>query len=204
MEHIRLFRNEWLERLTQISFSGFVAIWCMVLSLMVWTNWGIVDVVPAVLLVVAGFLTWLPFEYAMHRGLFHWESQSPMIRKLVFLMHENHHASPNDRMRNLMPPVVSLPIAAAIWLGSVALLGPAAAWAALGFVIGYVVYDIAHYACHQWPMKSRFGMMFKRHHMRHHHVTPHGNFAITALFLDRMLRTRIASAQARREVQKTP
>jgi sterol desaturase/sphingolipid hydroxylase (fatty acid hydroxylase superfamily) len=43
--------------------------------------------------------------------------------------------------------------------------------------------------------------MFKRHHMRHHYVNEDTNFAISALFWDRVFGSRIRSVK-REEVQE--
>jgi len=99
---------------------------------------------------------------------------------------------PNDPLRNLMPPIVSLPVAGLVWAALVTLAGPAGNWLFLGWISGYVAYDLVHYACHQWPMKGRLARMLKTHHMRHHHLHEDGNYAITGMMWDRLFRTRIA------------
>lgn len=163
------------------------------LPFIAWMGWNTASPLHAIGLVIAGFVGWSLFEYAMHRYLFHWTVQWAPARWLVYLAHGNHHDDPNDGMRNLMPPAVSLPIAGVIWLALVAAIGPAGTWAFLGFMIGYVSYDVVHYGCHQWAMHSRIGQAFKRHHMRHHHISESGNYAITALFWDRAFGTQITS-----------
>lgn len=144
-------------------------------------------------LISAGVLVWSLFEYAMHRYLFHLESDVPVLRWFVYLIHGNHHASPNDPLRGLMPLPVSLGVGSLVWMASVALLGTSGTWLFLGFMSGYVFYDAIHFACHQWPMRGKIGKMFKRHHMRHHYVDEGGNFAISALFWDRVFGSRIRS-----------
>ena len=196
-QQIRLFRNEQLERLTVISPRGFATIWCALLPFIAWVGWGSAGVLPAIALFFAGIAVWTVFEYVMHRYLFHWKSDAALVQKFVFLMHGNHHADPNDGLRNLMPPIVSNPIASAVWGVLVLLLGSPGTWVFLGFMTGYVTYDITHYACHQWPMKGRLAFMLKRHHMRHHHVGQHGNYAITALFWDRVFGSLIRSVKPR-------
>ena len=192
---IRLFQNELLERFTRISLAGFAATWCILLPLVAWTGWGSAPLPVAAGLCAAGFGSWFIFEYAMHRYLFHWKPRHTMLARSVFIMHGNHHVDANDPMRCLMPPIASIPIALVVWSLFALLIGPSGTWAFLGFMLGYVVYDVTHYACHQWPMKGRFGMVLKRHHMRHHHIDEAGNYAITALVLDRVFRTRITSAK---------
>ena len=196
---IKLFENRWLEKLTVISAPGFMALWTMGLPLIAWRAWlatgqatQTAGILEAVLTCFAGILLWTLTEYALHRFLFHWEPASAVMEQFVFVMHGNHHDVPNDPLRNLMPPIVSLPVAGLVWAALVTLAGPAGNWLFLGWISGYVAYDLVHYACHQWPMKGRLARMLKTHHMRHHHLHEDGNYAITGMMWDRLFRTRIA------------
>ncbi len=189
---VKLFQNEWLELFTKISLKGFLMVWLLGLPLSVVVGWnGELGPIEAFGLVVAGFLVWLPVEYGLHRHMFHWKSKHAAVQRFVFIMHGNHHVSPNDPLRNLMPPMVSVPIGAALWTMAVFPLGPWGIWAYLGFGIGYVAYDLTHYACHQLPMNGRLGKALKRHHMRHHYVNDAANYAITAPLFDGLFGTQI-------------
>lgn len=190
---IRLFKNERLERLTLISPRLFAVAWAILLPLFLMAAWGTAAPLYAVALLAGGLLFWSLFEYAMHRFLFHLDSNQRVIRWLVFLIHGNHHDNPNDPMRGMMPLGVSLPVAALVWATCVALIGAPGTWLFLGWISGYVLYDGLHFACHQWPMRGRLGSALKRHHMRHHHVDDGGNFAISAIFWDRVFGSRITS-----------
>ncbi|MEI6418779.1 MAG: sterol desaturase family protein [Sphingomonadales bacterium] len=167
----------------------FIALWAVGLPLIGWAAWGTASAGTAVLLFMAGVVLWTFTEYALHRFVFHWQPGAAPLAQLVFIVHGNHHAVPNDRLRNLMPPIVSLPLGGLIWLAMLALAGPAGSCLFLGFMTGYVGYDLVHYACHQWPMKGRMARMLKTHHMRHHHLHETGNFAITGMMWDRLFRT---------------
>lgn len=193
---ITLFRNRWLERLTVISAPAFLLLWGVLLPLIGWQAMAATpaaqrDPLPLAGLLVLGAGLWTLTEYGLHRFVFHWEPRSPLLRQLVFIMHGNHHEQPNDPLRNLMPPVVSLPVGGLIWLAMLGLAGPAGHWLFLGFIAGYVGYDLVHYGCHQWPMRGRMARLLKTHHMRHHHLRAHGNYAITGMIWDRLLRTRL-------------
>lgn len=192
-QRIRLFKSERLEKLTLISPRTFAVSWAVMLPLIALAGWGSASVISALALVAAGLVVWTLFEYAMHRYLFHLDGKAPLVRWLVFLIHGNHHASPNDPMRGLMPLPVSVTVGALVWAACFALMGKAGTWAFLGFMTGYVIYDAVHYACHQFPMRGPIGAAFKRHHMRHHYVDEEGNFAISAIFWDRVFGSRIRS-----------
>lgn len=190
-QRIRLFENERLERLTLISPRTFALGWGVILLLIAWTVWGSVNPYEGFCLFFGGLLVWTLFEYAMHRYLFHLDVDQRAMKWFVYLIHGNHHDSPNDPTRSLMPLVVSLPIALLGWGGCVALLGAAGACLFLGFATGYVIYDAVHYACHQWAMGGKLGSALKRHHMRHHYVDERGNFAISAILWDRVFGSKI-------------
>ena len=192
---LKLFENRWLEKLTVISAPGFIALWAVGLPLITWRAWSVTGstfgLAALLSLAAVGLLLWTLTEYALHRFVFHWEPASALLEQFVFVMHGNHHDVPNDPLRNLMPPIVSLPVGGLVWAGLVALAGPAGNGLFLGWMGGYVAYDLVHYACHQWPMKGRLARMLKTHHMRHHHLHEEGNYAITGMMWDRLFQTRI-------------
>jgi sterol desaturase/sphingolipid hydroxylase (fatty acid hydroxylase superfamily) len=191
-DRLRLFRNPWLEKLTVISLGAFLAVWAVLLPGIAVTGFHVAPTVWAVPLVVVGMIVWTLTEYALHRFVFHFEPRSPMLRQAIFVIHANHHADANDPLRNLMPPIVSIPVGLAVWALSVWVLGAQGTWFLFGFMTGYVIYDLVHFACHQFPMKGRIARMLKTHHMRHHHFKVEGNFAITGMIWDRIFSTRIS------------
>lgn len=188
---IRLFQSEALEKLTLIPPAAFIGVWVLVLSFAVWKAFGSVDALTGLGLFSAGLAVWTLVEYALHRYVFHWATSRYLFESLIFIIHGNHHENPEDPLRNLMPPIVSLPIAAAIWWGLGATFGNAGAWFSIGFFVGYVLYDLVHYACHQVSFGGRFASALKRHHLRHHYVDHGRNFAITAIFWDRVFGSKL-------------
>ena len=194
---LRLFESRWLESLTVISAPMFILLWSITLPFIAWVAWSMAGTGRSMLLLPVGVLVWTIVEYTLHRFVFHWAAGSTLGKQFVFIMHGNHHEAPNDPLRNLMPPIVSLPLAAMIWGAMVSLLGPGGNWLFMGFMIGYVAYDLVHYACHQWPMRGRVGRALKLHHMRHHHLNHSGNYAITGMIWDRIFRTRLVRGTQR-------
>lgn len=171
----------------------FAIFWSLALPAIAWAGWGSVSVWTGLALVAAGLGLWTLFEYAMHRYLFHLRSNLAPVRALIFLMHGNHHDDPNDPLRGLMPLPASLPIAGLVWLTLYLLAGAPGTWIFLGFMTGYVLYDAIHFACHQSAMTGPVGAMLKRHHMRHHFVDHDRNFAITAIWWDRVFGSQITT-----------
>lgn len=196
-QRIRLFKSERLEKFTMISPRTFAVSWAILLPLIAWVGCHFTRPLESPLqtlgLIAGGLLVWTLFEYAMHRYLFHLESSVPAVRGVVFLMHGNHHDCPNDPMRGLMPLPVSIAVGLIMWAVFAALLGAHGTWPLLGFECGYVLYDGLHYRCHQFPMRGKLGQALKRHHMRHHYVDTDGNYAISAIFWDRVFGSRITS-----------
>lgn len=195
-KRLKLFENRWLEKLTVVSVGWFVAIWSLVLPATAYAAWGSASFAGAVALLLVGWLIWSLLEYVAHRKLFHWESRNPLIKQFCFVLHGNHHIQPSDKLRNLMPPIVSIPVASVIGVTMHAIFGEWAGWIFVGFLIGYVSYDLTHYACHHWPMRGALGQRLKRHHMRHHFIADHGNFGVTALFWDRVFGTSLDTVRS--------
>ena len=77
-----------------------------------------------------------------------------------------------------MPFPVSIPMALVfLWL-----IHPGAGCAAeshqwvnpmtAGFMAGYLVYDLTHYATHHFTMRNGYARYIKRYHMAHHYKSP--------------------------------
>src|SRR5690242_1035124 len=64
---------------------------------------------------IAGMFSWTLFEYLMHRFAFHFVADSPRARRIIYVMHSNHHEYPRDKERLFMPPVPSLIIASIVF-----------------------------------------------------------------------------------------
>lgn len=192
---LRLFQNPLLERLTVVSVRAFVGMWAVILPAIAAVGLAAAPTLWAIPLVLAGWAVWTLTEYALHRYVFHFDPRSPLLKQAIFVIHANHHADPNDALRNLMPPIVSVPVGGAVWGLSLLTMGAQGTWFLLGFMLGYVVYDMVHFACHQRPMKGPFTRMLKSHHMRHHHLKVEGNYAITGMIWDRIFSTRISSVR---------
>lgn len=190
-KRLRLFENRWLEKLTVISVGWFVAVWSVALCGLAFLAWGSAPAIAVVPLVIAGWLIFSLVEYTAHRYLFHWAAHGDTMKKVVFVMHGNHHIQPTDKLRSLMPPIVSFPIVAAFAVLLNAVFGQTGDWILVGFVLGYVAYDIVHYGSHHWPMRGRLGQQLKRHHMLHHFALEEGNYAVTALLWDRVFGTSV-------------
>jgi dihydroceramide fatty acyl 2-hydroxylase len=141
-------------------------------------------------LVLAGYVFWTLTEYWMHRLIFHFEPEEGIGARLHWIIHGVHHDHPNDPMRLVMPPSVSVPLAlvflAVFWL----VLGSDAAPAfGAGFLAGYLFYDMTHYHVHHHKPRTRLGRRLRELHMRHHFQDDTTGFGISAPWWDVVFRT---------------
>jgi dihydroceramide fatty acyl 2-hydroxylase len=141
-------------------------------------------------LVVAGWLFWTLSEYWIHRLVFHFEPESGPGARFHWIIHGVHHDHPNDPLRLVMPPSVSVPLAAAFYVLFVLVMGTAAGSVfASGFLLGYLVYDMTHYYLHHFRPTARVGKLMRELHMRHHFQDDTRGFGISAPFWDYVFRT---------------
>src|ERR1700759_4594438 len=128
-----------------------------------------VSALLALALVIAGYALWTLFEYWLHRIVFHFEPEQGIGARLHWIIHGVHHDHPNDPMRLVMPPSLSVPLAALFVYGFSLVLGsPAFLPFAAGFLSGYLFYDMLHYHVHHHRPKTALGKRLRELHMRHH------------------------------------
>ncbi|HWC48081.1 MAG TPA: sterol desaturase family protein [Solirubrobacterales bacterium] len=141
------------------------------------------------LLTLAGVAVWTLTEYWLHRLVFHWEPDNAFGRRMHFIIHGVHHDHPNDKLRLVMPPSVSIPLAALFFLGFWALLGDAAFPVFAGFIAGYLGYDYTHYYVHHFVPKTDFGKRLREHHMRHHFQDHSYGYGVSSPIWDHVFHT---------------
>jgi sterol desaturase/sphingolipid hydroxylase (fatty acid hydroxylase superfamily) len=201
-EPIRLFKSDFLEFFTHISPVAVVIIWLpialyflaqAVMQHAPGASWAYI---PAAFL--AGIAVWTLTEYLMHRFVFHFEPSSPEMQRVFFLFHGVHHAQPQCKTRLVMPPIVSIPLALAFYglfyVVLVKLIG-APEWLApmfSGFAVGYLLYDLTHYATHHFPMRWGPLKYLKRYHMMHHYKTPDQRYGVSSPLWDIVFGTKPA------------
>jgi sterol desaturase/sphingolipid hydroxylase (fatty acid hydroxylase superfamily) len=152
----------------------------------------------AALGVFVGYFLWTLSEYWIHRSVFHLEPEDGVGARLHWIIHGVHHDHPNDPMRLVMPPVVSVPLAAAFCGVFIAVFGTPLAWAVTaGFFAGYLLYDMLHFALHHARPKSRVGKRLRELHMRHHFEDDERGFAVSAPWWDVIFGTQPAKSHTR-------
>src|SRR3954451_11911101 len=112
-----MFESQLLDRFTRVHPSVPPLIFGTIIALMLITGLGRMSAVQGVLLVAAGYVFWTLFEYWLHRVVFHFEPEAGVGARLHWMIHGVHHDHPNDPLRLVMPPSVSLPLGALmVWL----------------------------------------------------------------------------------------
>jgi sterol desaturase/sphingolipid hydroxylase (fatty acid hydroxylase superfamily) len=141
-------------------------------------------------LFVIGFTLWSIYEYLIHRFVFHYEPKTEFGKKALFTFHGVHHDYPNDSLRLVMPPVVSIPLFFVMFLVFQLLIGYGLHFAIYsGFVLGYLFYDVGHYALHHFNFKNKYLQELKKHHLLHHYKDEHHGFGVSMPFWDKIFRT---------------
>jgi len=162
------------------------------------TAWSLSNVsLPATIgLTIGGYALWTLFEYWLHRIVFHFEPEDGFGARLHWIIHGVHHEHPNDPLRLVMPPAVSIPLGAAVFgLLYLAFGSGYAPGLGAGFFAGYLAYDMLHYYVHHFTPRGRLGRMLRERHMRHHFQDETRGFGISAPYWDEVFRT---SSRARR------
>ncbi|MHB1537755.1 MAG: sterol desaturase family protein [Solirubrobacteraceae bacterium] len=154
--------------------------------------WGLakVSIGISVALFAIGYFIWSLFEYWLHRLVFHFEPEDGVGARLHWMIHGIHHDHPNDPMRLVMPPAVSVPLAALVFVILYFAAGSAyAPGLAAGFYAGYLAYDILHYWLHHSVPSGPIGRALRERHMRHHFQDDARGFGISAPYWDDVFRT---------------
>jgi dihydroceramide fatty acyl 2-hydroxylase len=195
----RLFRNPLLDRLSRVHPMLPPVLYLPVILGLLYVSRRFVFVGTMVAEFVGGYVLWTVIEYFGHRFLFHHRFASPPGRWAQFLMHGVHHDHPNDPLRLVMPPLMSVPIMAAAWAVLRITLGPKACLPALaGFIAGYLGYDMLHYHLHHRQPKTRIGRLLRFRHMTHHFRDDASFFSVSAPWWDHIFGTQSRISNVKR------
>ena len=189
-ETIRMFDNDILHALSKVHFSVPLFIFIPVIGYSLYlgfnspelTYWGI----GALFLV--GIFIWTITEYTMHRFVFHFTPTSALGEKIHFLFHGVHHDYPNDSYRLVLPPAVSIPLASGFYfLFDYLITGDTLYPFFAGFILGYLIYDMLHYAIHHVEYEGKIWKTLKSHHLKHHYVDDTKGFGVSSPIWDALV-----------------
>jgi dihydroceramide fatty acyl 2-hydroxylase len=191
-ETVRLFHSDVLEGLSRVHPFIPAMLWTPILTWLFWRSFAIHHLHGGVVCALAagGLLVWSFTEYAIHRFVFHLAPSSPGYKRLQFVIHGVHHEHPDDPWRLLMPPAPAAAVAGILYGLFRMVLGPS--WGDpffASFLVGYLAYDYTHLYLHVGSPRTRLGRYLRRHHMRHHFVTPDARWGVTSPLWDWVFRT---------------
>lgn len=170
-ERVRIFKSDFLERLTLVRWQTIFKFWIpVIILLIVYGNIkNSLSIELNLSLIFSGIFTWTLAEYLIHRYPFHWSPKHKWGKQLVYSMHGNHHDDPFDPLRGVMPIAPAI-IYVIILYGLFSLIIPAHFLHIFfaGFLIGYLCYDGIHYYTHHAKPKNKIGKYLRRVHLVHH------------------------------------
>ena len=187
----QIFENPYLEILTK---TNPLVIWMMYLPVIIGFPYYAVSSLGvyaslSFAILFGGMFFWTFFEYTAHRFIFHLIADSERAKRIVYVLHGNHHEYPRDRERLFMPPVPSLIISSLIFGLMYFLMGVYAFLFFPGFIFGYLLYGSMHYAIHAWNPPFKWMKSLWRNHHLHHYKDEDKGFGVSTTFWDRIFGT---------------
>ncbi|MCS6928797.1 MAG: sterol desaturase family protein [Saprospiraceae bacterium] len=183
---VRLFNNDFLDRLTRTHIAVPVTLFFLYAAGLIWwtkkatalSNLQIAG------LFIGGMLFFTLVEYLVHRYVYHIEPTTERRRKFQWTMHGVHHAYPKDKSRLAMPPVLSVVIGTVL-LGLFRLLMGQYAFSFLaGFMVGYALYLVVHYCVHIFKMPKHALRVLWINHAIHHYSQDDVMFGVSSPLWD--------------------
>ncbi len=191
-ETVRMFKSDFFEALSKVHFTVPLYIYVPVIIFFLYKSIGMfhLSFVNIAVYILFGSFIWTITEYTLHRFIFHFSPKSEFGKKIHFIFHGVHHDYPSDSKRLVMPPSVSIPLALLFYYLFNLILGEdLVAPFFVGFIAGYLVYDLSHYAIHHYNMHSKFWLLIKNHHMRHHFQDSAKGFGVSSPLWDKIIGT---------------
>ena len=196
---IRLFKSNFLEFFTHISPVAVTSLWLPVIIFFLvramLTDGAVSFAWHIPLGFSLGLFLWSFAEYTLHRFVFHFRPRNAQQERITYLFHGIHHHQPHIKTRLVMPPAVSIPLALlfyGLFYLVTAVLLKAPQWVdplVAGFMLGYLTYDLIHYATHHFPMKRGYLKFLRKYHMQHHYKTPEARYGVSSPIWDTVFRT---------------
>ena len=191
-ESIRLFQNPLMEFLSKVHFYVPLFIFVPLNSFLIYFGIqnGVSSLGSILLWFFGGVFVWTIVEYVLHRFIFHYHPTSEFGKKIHFIFHGVHHDYPRDRLRLVMPPSVSIPLATMFFFLYRSFIPAPELYVFFGgFLTGYLIYDMFHYAIHHVEVKGKLWNILKTHHLKHHYNDPEKGFGVSSPIWDIIVRS---------------
>jgi 4-hydroxysphinganine ceramide fatty acyl 2-hydroxylase len=192
-ESVRMFKNGLFERLSKVHFLVPVYIFMPVILFCIYKSFFDIHMgaLTFIEFFALGLFIWTFVEYIMHRFVFHYAPpDKPWAQRMHFIFHGVHHDYPSDARRLVLPPSVSIPLATLFYFLFKAILPVYDIFAFFpGFILGYLFYDMTHYAIHHFNFKGNIWKKIKQHHMLHHYQDPDKGYGVSSPMWDKIFRS---------------
>jgi sterol desaturase/sphingolipid hydroxylase (fatty acid hydroxylase superfamily) len=188
-ESIRMFKSNLMESLSKVHFAVPLFIFVPAIFIFIYKAFSAgVSLLNFGVYFMIGLGVWTLTEYVMHRFIFHYHPTSEFGKKLHFIFHGVHHDYPRDKKRLVLPPSVSIPLASLFYFIFSTFLAHQLLFAFFpGFLLGYLIYDMLHYAMHHHNFKTGIMKRIKQHHMLHHYQDPNKGYGVSSSLWDIIL-----------------
>ncbi len=197
-ETVRMFESNFLEVFSRVHFTVPLIIYLPVVIYFLYRAVYLYEqsAVTILTLIILGIAVWSLAEYTLHRFIFHFNFKSEFGAKIHFIFHGVHHDYPNDSRRLVMPPSISVPLAILFYFIFTLILGRINVAAFfVGFILGYLAYDMTHYAVHHFNMHNKFWLAIKNHHMKHHYMDSTKGFGVSSSLWDEIMGTNFSKKE---------
>lgn len=191
-ETVRMFDNSFMEACSRVHPAVPLIVYLPVIGYFLFRAIEIsrISAPNIIYTIILGTIVWTFTEYTLHRFIFHYKPKSQFGEKIHFIFHGVHHDYPSDSRRLVMPPSVSVPLALMFYFLFRAILGiNYVAPFFVGFLTGYLFYDMTHYAVHHFNIHNKFWLLLKKHHMRHHYQDAEKGFGVSSPVWDYIVGT---------------
>jgi sterol desaturase/sphingolipid hydroxylase (fatty acid hydroxylase superfamily) len=186
----RLFENALLDKLSRVHWSAPLFVYLPVVAILAWASTKAFSARGIALAAALGYFLWTLVEYFGHRYLFHCQFPGRLGARIHFLIHGVHHEHPSDPLRLVMPVLLSGPIMLTAYGTAKLLFGlPLGYPVLMGFICGYLAYDMIHYYVHHAEPRTWAGRALRRLHMLHHFRDPARGFGVSAPWWDYVFNT---------------
>lgn len=192
----RLFKNHYLEYLTKTHPLVIWGMYLPIIGFLLYFSYTVknLSVFSLLLSFAAGIFFWSFFEYIMHRFVFHFVSENEKAKKIIYVMHGNHHEYPRDKERLFMPPVPSIILSSVIFsvmffLSKAIGINEFVFSFFPGFIFGYLMYGTMHYAIHAWNPPFKWMKPLWRNHHLHHYKQQERGFGVSSTLWDHVFGT---------------
>lgn len=196
---MKIFENKIIEGLSKVNPLVPMIIWFpLIILFLIISRWTYeMSLSFLSLLFLCGLFLWTALEYFLHRFVFHFSAKSKQMKRIVFILHGNHHVEPNDVLRGLMPPLPAAVIALCVWAAYRFCFSAGEALSLLaGTLFGYLLYDYLHFSFHNMSFRFPLWKKLRNYHFKHH-AEPYHHFGVSSPLWDLL-----AKVKVHREISK--